>query len=492
MQANQSPSVLPKLNQSNLFQQRCYVNGCWLDSDDSSPVFNPSSSQIIGHVPKMGESEAKHCIDAAHDAYLEWKQTTADHRALLLRQWYDLIITHTDDLAAILTLEQGKPYTEAKGEIAYAASFVLWYSEEARRAYGEVIPSHRRDGKIIVTKDPIGVVAAITPWNFPAAMITRKVAPAVAAGCSVVLKPAPETPFTALALAKLAQKAGFPAGLLNVITGDALAIGRVLTTDHRVRKVSFTGSTPVGKILMNQSASTLKKMALELGGNAPFIVFDDADLDVAIEGIMIAKFRNAGQTCVCANRIFIHDDIYEQFTQKLVARVMALKVGDGFTDGVTIGPLINSAAVKKVQSHVDDAIQQGAKVLCGQLPSDASLLIEPFVLSEMSDTMLIAQEETFGPVAPLFRFKDEQEVIARANKTESGLAAYLYTQSLGRAWRVSDALEVGMVGINEGLISTAAAPFGGVKESGLGREGSRHGMEEYLEMKYRFMGGLDN
>ncbi|ODS05005.1 NAD-dependent succinate-semialdehyde dehydrogenase [Vibrio scophthalmi] len=488
MQSTQLPADFPH----HLFEQKCYINGQWVESDDGDcAVLNPSSGQVIGHFPNLGEKYAKQCIDGAQQAFSQWKLTTADQRALLLRHWYDLIIKHSNALAMILTLEQGKPYTEAQGEIAYAASFVLWYSEEARRAYGEVIPSHRSDGKIIVTKEPIGVVAAITPWNFPAAMITRKCAPAFAAGCSVVLKPAPETPFTALALAKLAEEAGFPAGLLNVITGDAIAIGSVLTSDKRVRKVSFTGSTHVGKILMNQSATTIKKMALELGGNAPFIVFDDADLDAAVDGIMVAKFRNAGQTCVCANRIFVQDSVYEQLAEKLVERVQTLKVGDGFCENVAIGPLINAAAVEKVKRHVDNALGLGAKLLCGRLPADDSLLVEPFVLSDVSDAMLVASEETFGPLAPLFRFTDETEVIERANQTESGLAAYVYTQSLGRSWRVSDALEVGMVGINEGLISTAAAPFGGVKESGLGREGSRHGMEEFLEMKYRLMGGLN-
>ncbi|GAK85988.1 aldehyde dehydrogenase B [Vibrio ponticus] len=378
---------------------------------------------MIGHVPFFGAVEALECVDAAQKAFSLWKQTTADHRADILRRWYELLIEHIDDLATILTLEQGKPFAEAKGEITYAASFVRWYSEEARRAYGEIIPSHRPDGKILVSKEPIGVVAAITPWNFPAAMITRKCAPAFAAGCAMVLKPAPETPFTALALAKLAEDAGLPKGLFNVVTGDAIEIGRVFTADKRVRKVSFTGSTNVGKILMNQSAATLKKMALELGGNAPFIVFDDADIDAAVEGALIAKFRNAGQTCVCANRLFVHDAIYDEFASKLAARVKALKVGDGFAADVTIGPLINANAVAKVRSHIEDALSKGAQVLCGNLPQDDSLLVEPFVLTQMQDDMLVASEETFGPLAPLFRFFDEAEVIERANNTDSGLAA---------------------------------------------------------------------
>lgn len=481
------------LNYPELFQQRCYIDGQWVaESGQTQAVTNPSTGKVIGEIPVFGEQKAKESITAAQAAFELWRKTTADYRADVLRRWYELMMVNIDDLAAILTLEQGKPFTEAKGEITYAASFVQWYSEEARRAYGEIIPSHRENGKIVVTKEPIGVVAAITPWNFPAAMITRKAAPAFAAGCSMVLKPAQETPFTALALAKLAEDAGLPKGLFNVITGDARAIGGVFTSDKRVRKVSFTGSTNVGKILMNQSASTIKKLALELGGNAPFIVFEDADIDAAVEGAMIAKFRNAGQTCVCANRLFVQDAVYDEFAEKLANRVKQLKVGDGFADGVAIGPLINSSSVAKVQEHVDDAVAKGAKVLCGGLLNDEQLFVAPYVLTDMSDDMLVAEEETFGPVAPLFRFKDEAEVLERANYTESGLAGYFYTRSLGRAWRVADALEVGMVGINEGLISTAAAPFGGIKESGLGREGSRHGMDEYMEMKYMLMGGLDS
>ncbi|ASJ38700.1 NAD-dependent succinate-semialdehyde dehydrogenase [Vibrio vulnificus] len=481
------------LNYPELFQQRCYIDGQWVaESGQTQTVTNPSTGEVIGEIPMFGEQQAEQSVAAAQAAFELWKKTTADHRADVLRRWYELMMGNIDDLAAILTMEQGKPFTEAKGEITYAASFVQWYSEEARRAYGEIIPSHRENGKIVVTKEPIGVVAAITPWNFPAAMITRKAAPAFAAGCSMVLKPAQETPFTALALAKLAEDAGLPKGLFNVITGDSRAIGGVFTSDKRVRKVSFTGSTNVGKILMNQSASTIKKLALELGGNAPFIVFDDADIDAAVEGAMIAKFRNAGQTCVCANRLFVQDAVYDEFAEKLANRVKQLKVGDGFADGVAIGPLINSSSVAKVQEHVDDAVAKGAKVLCGGLLNDDQLFVAPYVLTDMSDDMLVAEEETFGPVAPLFRFEDEAEVLERANDTESGLAGYFYTRSLGRAWRVADALEVGMVGINEGLISTAAAPFGGIKESGLGREGSRHGMDEYLEMKYMLMGGLNN
>ncbi|SEG53384.1 NAD-dependent succinate-semialdehyde dehydrogenase [Vibrio hangzhouensis] len=482
-----------QLNNPDLLKTECcFIGGEWIESPTQSydTILNPSTNEEIGSVPLFGAAEAEWSVEVAQAAFLLWKETTAEHKSLVLRNWYDLITANTDDLARILTTEQGKPFAEAKGEIAYAASFVLWYSEEAKRAYGEIIPSHRADGKIVVTKEPVGVVAAITPWNFPAAMITRKCAPALAAGCSVVLKPAPDTPFTALALALLAQQAGVPKGLLNVITGDAVEIGNVLTSNKKVRKVSFTGSTNVGRILMNQSASSIKKLALELGGNAPFIVFEDADIDAAVEGAMIAKFRNAGQTCVCANRLFVHDAVYEEFANKLTQKVRALKVGDGFEDGVVIGPLINQNAVAKVQAHVDDAISKGAMIQCGAFDSDNHQFVKPFVLTEVSDDMLVASEETFGPLAPLFRFSSEQEVIERANNTDSGLAAYFYTQSLAKAWRVGDALEVGMIGINEGLISTAAAPFGGIKESGLGREGSRHGMEEFMELKYMFMGGL--
>ncbi|GAL02511.1 succinate-semialdehyde dehydrogenase [Photobacterium aphoticum] len=407
-----------------------------------------------------------------------------------MRRWYALMMEHIDDLATIMTTEQGKPFAEAKGEITYAASFVEWFAEEAKRAYGEVIPSHKTDARILASREPIGVVGAITPWNFPAAMITRKCAPAFAAGCGVVLKPAPDTPLCALALAVLAEEAGIPAGLFNVVTGDAQAIGGALTDSKTVKKISFTGSTAVGKLLMAQSAATVKKLSLELGGNAPFIVCDDADLDAAIEGIMIAKFRNAGQTCVCANRIYVHDAVYDAFTEKLVARVQALKVGDGFAPEVQIGPLINAAAVAKVQSHIDDALAKGARLAYGEPQPAGSFLFPPQVLVEMTDTMRIANEETFGPVAALFRFNDDADVIARANATDSGLAAYAYTRSLQRAFRFSEGLEYGMVGINEGLISTEVAPFGGIKESGLGREGGRQGLDDYLETKYTLLGGL--
>ncbi|MCG9554773.1 NAD-dependent succinate-semialdehyde dehydrogenase [Vibrio sp. Isolate31] len=483
-----------QLNNPDLLKvQRCFINGEWFASptQTNDMVINPSTQQPIGEVPNLSGAETELCIESAQRAFESWRKTTADHKSTVLRRWYDLIIENSDDLATILTTEQGKPFTEAKGEIAYAASFVLWYSEEAKRAYGEIIPSHRTDGKIIVTKEPVGVVGAITPWNFPAAMITRKCAPAFAAGCSIVLKPAPDTPFTAFALAELAQQAGIPDGLFNIITGDAVEIGGVLTLNRKVRKVSFTGSTNVGRILMNQSASSIKKMALELGGNAPFIVFEDANVDDAVEGAIIAKFRNAGQTCVCPNRLFVHEAVYDEFASKLSAQVEALKVGDGFEENVTIGPLINTQAVEKVRAHVDDALQKGAVIQCGSFNTQgAEQFIKPFVLTGVTDDMLVANEETFGPLAPLFKFSSEEEVVKRANDTDSGLAGYFYTQSLSRAWRIGEALEVGMVGINEGLISTAAAPFGGVKESGLGREGARQGMDEFMEMKYMFMGGI--
>ena len=481
-----------KLNDASLFRQQGYVAGHWVTAADNAatPVENPSTGRVIGSVPLLGYEETLSSIRAAQQAQKKWQQTTAKERAKILRNWYQLILDNGDDLAIILTTEQGKPLAEAKGEIAYAASFVEWFAEEAKRTYGEVIPSHKPDARIMVRKEPIGVVGAITPWNFPAAMITRKCAPAFAAGCAVVLKPAPETPFTALALAELANRAGVPAGLFSVVTGDAVDIGGALTKSKAVRKISFTGSTKIGKLLMEQSASTMKKLSLELGGNAPFIVFEDADLEAAVDGAMVAKFRNAGQTCVCANRIYVHEAIYEQFADKLVQRVVQLKVADGFAEGAAIGPLINQAAVAKVQNHIDDALAKGAQLKVGQPPEAGSNFFPPHVLTEATDEMLLAREETFGPLAALFRFSSDDEVIARANDCDSGLAAYAYTRSLQRAWRISEELESGIVGINEGLISTEVAPFGGVKESGLGREGARQGIEDFLEIKYVLMGGL--
>ncbi|ELY5143877.1 TPA: succinate-semialdehyde dehydrogenase [Vibrio vulnificus] len=473
---------------NSLFRQQCYLLGEWRSAPQTMTITNPFSDEVIGTVPNMGEKETQEVIAGADKAFQQFKALTAQERANLLHRWHQLILEYSDELAHIMTLEQGKPLAEAKGEVLYAASFIEWFAEEARRTYGTLVPSHKANAKILVTKEPIGVVAAITPWNFPAAMITRKCGPAFAAGCPVILKPAPDTPFTALALAVLAEKAGFPAGVFNVITGDAVAIGGELTSNKRVRKLSFTGSTPVGKLLMRQSADNIKKLSLELGGNAPFIVFEDADLDAAVEGTMIAKFRNAGQTCVCANRLYVQRSVYTAFCQKLVAKVSALNVGNGFDQGVHIGPLINDAAVAKVVQHVEDAQSKGAQIECGQLPTAGSRLVQPLVLSGVTDEMLVAQEETFGPMAPLFVFDSEEEVLARANNTDFGLAAYFYTQSLSRAWRVSEALEAGIVGVNEGLISTTVAPFGGVKESGLGREGSFLGMDDYMESKYILMG----
>lgn len=473
---------------NSLFRQQCYLLGEWRSAPQTMTITNPFNDEVIGTVPNMGEKETQEVIAGADKAFQQFKALTAQERANLLHRWHQLILEHSDELAHIMTLEQGKPLAEAKGEVLYAASFIEWFAEEARRTYGTLVPSHKANAKILVTKEPIGVVAAITPWNFPAAMITRKCGPAFAAGCPVILKPAPDTPFTALALAVLAEKAGFPAGVFNVITGDAVAIGGELTSNKRVRKLSFTGSTPVGKLLMRQSADNIKKLSLELGGNAPFIVFEDADLDAAVEGAMIAKFRNAGQTCVCANRLYVQRSVYTEFCEKLVAKVSALNVGNGFDQGVHIGPLINDAAVAKVVQHVEDAQSKGAHIECGQLPMAGSRLVQPLVLSGVTDEMLVAQEETFGPMAPLFVFDSEEEVLACANNTDFGLATYFYTQSLSRAWRVSEALEAGIVGVNEGLISTTVAPFGGVKESGLGREGSFLGMDDYMESKYILMG----
>ncbi|NOE51186.1 NAD-dependent succinate-semialdehyde dehydrogenase [Vibrio cholerae] len=474
------------------FHQSAFINGQWILGEPQArqTVTNPFDGSLIGSVPLLSAAQVQEAIAGAQAAQILWRQQPAENKAKVLRRWYELIEQHHASLAKLLTIEQGKPLAEAQGEIHYAASFVEWYAEEAKRAYGELIPSHKPDARIMVSRQPVGVVAAITPWNFPAAMITRKCAPAFAAGCAVVLKPAPDTPFTALALADLAQQAGIPDGLLQVVTGDAIEIGRVLTESKTVRKLSFTGSTGVGKLLMAQSANNVKKLSLELGGNAPFIVFEDADINAAIDGVMVAKFRNAGQTCVCANRIYVHDAVYDQFAAKLVDRVSRLNVGYGLDAGVNIGPLINDAAVAKVTSHIVDAQSKGAKVMFGALPEAGSRLFQPHVLTEVTDEMRVADEETFGPLAALFRFSSEQEVIERANATDSGLAAYCYTQSLRRAWHMSEALEAGIVGINEGLISTTLAPFGGIKESGLGREGAKHGLEEYLEVKYTLMGGL--
>jgi succinate-semialdehyde dehydrogenase/glutarate-semialdehyde dehydrogenase len=475
-----------------LLRQQALIDGVWCgaDSGASRRVHNPANGEVIGSVPVMGAVETRRAIESAARAQRSWKALTAKARAAVLRRWFDLIIASQEDLAGILTSEQGKPLAEARGEILYAASYVEWFAEEAKRVYGDVIPSHLADQRIVVLRQPIGVCAAITPWNFPAAMITRKIAPALAAGCTILLKPAGQTPFTALALAELALRAGVPAGAFNVLTGSAGAIGGEMTANPTVRKLSFTGSTEIGRELMRQSADTIKKLSLELGGNAPFIVFDDADLDAAVAGCLVSKFRNTGQTCVCANRIYVQDGVYEAFAQKLVGAVAKLRVGSGFS-GSELGPLIDGAAVEKVQAHVADALAKGAQLLTGGKPHAlGGNFFEPTVLAGTKAGMLVAIEETFGPVAPLFRFRSEAEVIAQANDTEFGLAAYFYGRDLGRVWRVAEKLEAGMVGVNTGIISAEQAPFGGIKQSGLGREGSRYGLDEYQEVKYVCLGGI--
>lgn len=475
------------LNDPSLLRQQCYINGQWCDADhkETVDIANPATGKIIASVPVMGQGETQRAINAANEALPAWRVLTAKERSVKLRRWFELLIEHSDDLALIMTTEQGKPLAEAKGEVTYAASFIEWFAEEGKRIYGDTIPGHQGDKRILVIKQPVGVTAAITPWNFPAAMITRKAAPALAAGCTMVLKPAPQTPFTALALAELAHRAGIPAGVFNVVTGDAIAIGNELCANPIVRKLSFTGSTNVGIKLMSQCAPTLKKLSLELGGNAPFIVFNDADLDAAVEGAMISKYRNAGQTCVCANRLYVQNGVYDVFAQKLAVAVAKLKLGNGVDAGTTTGPLINSDAVEKVQRHLDDAVKKGAKVTVGgHIHTLGGNFFEPTILTEVDSTMLVAREETFGPLAPLFRFDDVDDVIRQANDTEFGLAAYFYGRDISLIWKVAEALEYGMVGVNTGLISTEVAPFGGMKSSGLGREGSKYGIEEYVEMKY--------
>jgi len=467
--------------------------GQWVaaDSGETIPVTNPANGLVFAQVPLMGQIETKRAIVAAELAQKSWKTHTAAARSAILKRWFDLIILHTEDLAQLLTAEQGKPLAEARGEVNYAASFIEWFSEEAKRVYGEVIPAPMTDRRLLVLKQPIGVTAAITPWNFPIAMITRKAAPALAAGCSMIIKPAEQTPLCAIALAVLAEEAGVPAGVLQVITGDARKIGAALCESPVVTKLSFTGSTEVGRILMRQCADTIKKLSLELGGNAPFIVFDDADLDAAVEGAMISKYRNAGQTCVCSNRLFVQDAVFDEFSKKLTAKVAQLKVGVGSEEGVTQGPLIDDAAIAKVESHVADALAKGATLMQGgKRHALGGTFFEPTVLANVSADALIFSEETFGPVAPLFRFKTDDEVIELANRTEFGLASYFFSRDIGRIWRVAEALEYGMVGVNTGMISNEVAPFGGVKQSGLGREGSHHGIDEYLELKYVCMAGL--
>jgi succinate-semialdehyde dehydrogenase/glutarate-semialdehyde dehydrogenase len=481
---------MSEIKMTEYFKSQCFVKDTWV-GDGIIAVTNPATGKELAKVPNFGFEETNEAIGVAKAALGSWSKTLAKERSIILRRWYDLLVEHADELAHILTSEQGKPLAEAKGEILYAASFIEFYGEEAKRINGETIPSHIKDGRIIVARQPVGVVAAITPWNFPAAMITRKVGPALAAGCTCVVKPAMETPLTAFALAKLGQDAGLPAGVLNVITGDAKQIGKALCDSPDVRALTFTGSTPVGKLLMQQCASTVKKLGLELGGNAPFIVFDDADLDAAVIGAMASKFRNAGQTCVCANRIYVHDAVYDAFAEKLAVAVRDLKVGNGQDGATTQGPLISEGAVQKVEEHITDAVSKGALIVeGGQRHEMGQTFFQPTVLRDVTQSMAIAKEETFGPVAPLFRFKTDDEVIAMANDTEFGLAAYFYSRDVGRVWNVAEQLEYGMVAVNSGMLSTEVAPFGGVKESGIGREGSSHGMDEFTELKYMLMAGL--
>lgn len=480
-----------ELKDRALLRDACFVNGEWVHVDGclTTEVRNPSTGALISTVPWMGDSDTLRAIDAAQEAFASWKRTTAESRAVLLRRWFQLMLEHQDDLALLMTLEQGKPLAESRAEIIYAASYIEWFAEEARRVYGKTVPSPWADRHILVTREPVGVCAAITPWNFPAAMITRKVAPALAAGCTIIVKPAEQTPLSALAMVELASRAGFPRGVFNVITGDARTIGGALTRSPVVRKLTFTGSTEVGRILAGQCAPTLKKMSLELGGNAPFIVFDDADLDAGVTGAMVSKFRNTGQTCVCSNRILVHEAVYDAFIQKLTAAVNALRVGDGLIEGTTQGPLIDLPALQKVEDLVSDAVRNGGRVLVGGRRHElGGTFYEPTVIGDATSDMRIAREEVFGPVAPIFRFRSESEAIKLANDTEFGLAAYFYSRSVERVWRVAAALEYGMVGINSGVISTAVAPFGGVKQSGMGREGGFSGIDEYLDFKYLCMG----
>lgn len=481
---------------SALIRHGNFIDGHWFTGEGASagatyPVLNPATGELIANVQKAGAEETNLAIDAANRALPTWRKLTAKERSQRIKRWGELMLSNQKDLATLLSREQGKPLAEAMGEVVYAASFLEWFAEEAKRAYGDVIPSHKADARIIVIKEAIGVVAAITPWNFPLAMVTRKVGPALAAGCTMILKPSEETPLSAFALAVLAEQAGIPAGVFNVVSGDAVAIGGALQASGIVRKLSFTGSTRTGKLLMRQAADTLKKVSLELGGNAPFIVFDDADIDAAVKGAMASKFRNTGQTCVCVNRFFIQDGVYETFTGKLAEAVAAMRVGNALEGETEQGPLINNAALAKVELHVSDALEKGAKLLCGgRRHALGGTFYEPTILAEARSDMLIAQDETFGPVAACFRFTDEAEVLQRANDTPYGLSAYFYSRDIGRVWRMAEGLEAGMVGINEGIISTEVAPFGGIKESGLGREGSKYGLDDYLEIKYLLMGGL--
>ena len=472
---------------SRLFKQQCYINGQWMDakSGQTIDVTNPATGEVLGTVPKMGAEETADAIEAARIAQKSWAAKTGKERAGIMRKWFDLMMANQDTLGELLTLEMGKPLAEAKGEIAYGASFIEWFAEEAKRTYGEIVPGHQPDKRIHVLKQPIGVTAAITPWNFPNAMITRKAGAALAAGCSMVVKPATATPYSALALCVLAEEAGIPAGVLSVITGSSSGIGGEMTGNPTVRKLSFTGSTEVGALLMEQCAKQIKKTSMELGGNAPFIVFDDADLDAAVEGAIICKFRNNGQTCVCANRIYVQAGVYDAFAEKLIAKIKAMKVGNGLEDGVAFGPMIDQSGVDKVKEHIADATAKGAKIaLGGDSHALGGLFFQPTILTDVDNSMMVTQDETFGPMAPLFKFEDEDDVIAQANDTRFGLASYFYSKDLSRVHKVSEALEYGIVGVNTGIISTEVAPFGGIKESGLGREGSHHGIDDYMELKY--------
>jgi succinate-semialdehyde dehydrogenase/glutarate-semialdehyde dehydrogenase len=485
--------IMLSLKRPELFRQQAYINGQWINagSGETTSVFNPANGELLGTIPRLNEDETRAAIDAADLAWGPWRKLPAKERSAYLRRWFNLIQDNAEDIAQIMTAEQGKPLSEARGEVQYAASFIEWFAEEAKRSYGDVIPSPANDKRLIVVKEPVGVCAAITPWNFPAAMITRKAAPALAAGCTMLVRPADATPFTALALAVLAEEAGIPKGVFNILTGKSRVIGAELTSSTKVRKLSFTGSTEVGRKLMEQCAPTLKKLSLELGGNAPFIVFEDADIDAAVDGAMASKFRNTGQTCVCTNRLYVHDKVYDVFTEKLAKAVDALKVGNGVDEGVAQGPLIDQGAVLKVEQHIDNAVGLGAKVLSGgKRHSLGGNFFEPTVLANVTQEMCIAHEETFGPVAPVLRFHSDDEVIQLANDTEFGLASYFYSRDIGRVWNVAEALEYGMVGINTGLISNEVAPFGGVKQSGFGREGSHYGVDEYQVVKYMCMGGL--
>ncbi len=489
MDIRKSQALRDILKDKSLLKEKCYINGAWVGGDQAIDVTNPVDERVIGSVPRLGTKETRAAIETAEVAQKGWAKRTAKDRAGIMRKWFNLMMEAQEDLAQILTAEQGKPLSESRGEIGYGASFIEWFAEEARRIYGEVVPVPFPNGRAVVIKQPVGVIAAITPWNFPNAMITRKAGAALAAGCAIVVKPASETPLSALAMAELAHRAGIPAGVFSVITGSAKDIGAEMCANPIVRGLTFTGSTEIGRLLMQQCAPTIKKLGLELGGNAPFIVFDDADLDAAVLGAMASKYRNAGQTCVCANRFYIQEGVYDAFAEKLAVAVKKLKVGNGVEDGITTGPLINPAAIRKVEEHIADAVAKGGQVALGGKAIGGNFF-EPTIITGVTSDMAVAREETFGPVAPLFKFKTEEEVIRLANNTEFGLACYFYSRDIGRVWRVGEALEYGMVGINEGIMSTAEVPFGGVKESGLGREGSVHGMEEYLEVKYMLMGGL--